>query len=305
MKRWTRSSDCWRVLSYGMVFFFALTLSLSSLTSGEEPIEQLLQHIHIFHDEETKATIYWPDVDEIGADILFYPRIISLSEGKRMFRLRVCRRGPDWMNLDSLNVLADGERFDVHIISTDKVERHTLPGVGVMESVSLSGQDELIRRIANANHVSVSLRGSTPQVEEHDLLPEDLNAFRLMVRLYDMPILPEGNKQSSQAKENSGPFYAGAGGVSNPVIIAETKLAPKYPAKARKMGLEGRVILLCIVQKDGSIGEIQVRKSPPSEYGFDEAAIQAVKQWRYKPCLKDGEPVDAYFVVVVDFKLPK
>ncbi len=37
--------------------------------------------------------------------------------------------------------------------------------------------------------------------------------------------------------------------------------------------------------------------------GFEEAAIDAVRQWRYKPALKDGQPLDVYFTIVVDFSL--
>jgi len=51
------------------------------------------------------------------------------------------------------------------------------------------------------------------------------------------------------------------------------------------------------------VGEIQVLRSPGSKFGFDEAAIAAVKQWRYKPGLQNGKPVDVYFTIVVDFVL--
>ena len=97
------------------------------------------------------------------------------------------------------------------------------------------------------------------------------------------------------------PLYAGIGGVSNPEPITKTK--PSYPEIARKAKVQGQVILQAVVRKDGTVGEVQVLRSPGSKFGFDEAAIAAVKQWRYKPGLQNGKPVDVYFTIVVDFVL--
>jgi protein TonB len=99
------------------------------------------------------------------------------------------------------------------------------------------------------------------------------------------------------------PLYAGIGGVTNPELITSTKRQPTYPEIARKAKISGQVILQAVVKKDGTVGDIQVLRSPGSKFGFDEAAIAAVKQWRYKPGLQNGKPVDVYFTIVVDFVL--
>src|SRR5881628_2732026 len=88
------------------------------------------------------------------------------------------------------------------------------------------------------------------------------------------------------------PLYAGIGGVTNPELIPKSKVKPTYPEIARKAKVSGQVILQAVVRKDGSVGDIQVLRSPGSKFGFDEAAIAAVKQWRYKPGLQNGKPVD-------------
>lgn len=95
--------------------------------------------------------------------------------------------------------------------------------------------------------------------------------------------------------------FAGTCGVSHPEIIPESKVVPDYPRKLRKKKIEGRVVLQAVVSKDGSVRDVVPLKSPHSE--FTEAARIAVEQWRYKPALKDGSPVDAYFTIVVDFYL--
>jgi len=99
------------------------------------------------------------------------------------------------------------------------------------------------------------------------------------------------------------PLYAGIGGVTNPELILSTKKQPTYPESARKEKVSGQVILQVVVRKDGTVGDVQVLHSPGSKYGFDEAAISAVKKWCYKPGLQNRKPVDVYFTVAVDFDL--
>ena len=60
---------------------------------------------------------------------------------------------------------------------------------------------------------------------------------------------------------------------------------------------------MSIVSKDGSVRVVQTLKSPDDQ--LSQAAIAAVEQWRYRPALKDGEPVDAYFTIVVEFLLAR
>jgi len=99
------------------------------------------------------------------------------------------------------------------------------------------------------------------------------------------------------------PLYAGIGGVSNPEVIASTRVQPRYPDIARKAKVIGQVVLQAVIHKDGTVGDVTVLKSPGAKFGFDEAAIAAVRQWKYKPGLQNGKPVDVYFTVVVDFTL--
>jgi len=97
--------------------------------------------------------------------------------------------------------------------------------------------------------------------------------------------------------------YAGVCGVSSPEIIPDSKVVPDYPGRARRKKIEGRVVLMSIVSKDGSVRVVQTLKSPDDQ--LSEAAIAAVEQWRYRPALKDGEAVDVYFTIVVDFLLTR
>jgi protein TonB len=101
----------------------------------------------------------------------------------------------------------------------------------------------------------------------------------------------------------SGPLLAGVGNVSNPILIPESKVDPEYPELARVARLEGNVILQAIIHDDGTVGEIEVLRTNRPNMGFEEAAMEAVSQWRYKPALQNGRPVEVYFTVFVNFTL--
>jgi protein TonB len=101
----------------------------------------------------------------------------------------------------------------------------------------------------------------------------------------------------------SGPLLAGVGNVSNPILIPESKVEPEYPELARVARLEGNVILQAIIHDDGTVGEIEVLRTNRPNMGFEEAAMEAVSQWRYKPALQNGKPVEVYFTVFVNFTL--
>ncbi len=100
-----------------------------------------------------------------------------------------------------------------------------------------------------------------------------------------------------------GPVRAGFGGVTYPVLIESTKVQPIYPELARKAKVTGSVILEAVVRKDGTVGGVKVLRSPGANLGFEESAMDAVRQWRYKPGVQNGRPVDVYFTIVVEFIL--
>jgi TonB family protein len=78
------------------------------------------------------------------------------------------------------------------------------------------------------------------------------------------------------------------------------KLPPVYPREARKEGISGTVLLHTIIGKDGRIKQLEVVSGPPA---LRDAAIDAVRQWRYKPTLLNGDPVEVDTTIDVIFQL--
>jgi TonB family protein len=80
-----------------------------------------------------------------------------------------------------------------------------------------------------------------------------------------------------------------------------TKVQPEYPAEARMHHTQGTVMLSAIIQKDGSVGRLEVLASP--EISLSGAALNAVKSWKYKPYVLNGEPVEVETTILVNFTL--
>lgn len=87
-------------------------------------------------------------------------------------------------------------------------------------------------------------------------------------------------------------------GVSNGLLIR--KVNPVYPPLARQARISGTVLLQAQISKDGSIENLQLISGHPM---LAPAAIEAVKQWKYKPYLLNGEPVEVDTQVQVNFTL--
>ena len=87
-------------------------------------------------------------------------------------------------------------------------------------------------------------------------------------------------------------------GVSNGLLIK--RVQPNYPPLARQARIQGQVVLHAEISKDGTIQNLQLISGHAM---LAPAAIEAVKQWRYKPYLLNGEPVAVETEVIVNFSL--
>jgi TonB family protein len=80
------------------------------------------------------------------------------------------------------------------------------------------------------------------------------------------------------------------------------QVRPKYPKEAKDAGIEGKVVLQCIVKEDGSVGEIFVIEGKEP---FMQAAKTAVAHWKYKPVMLNGVAVQSDTIVTVVFEILK
>ena len=79
------------------------------------------------------------------------------------------------------------------------------------------------------------------------------------------------------------------------------KVDPQYSEEARKAQYQGTVVLEAIVRSDGTVEILRVVRS--LGFGLDDKAIEAVRQWRFRPGTRNGEPVDVTLTIEVNFNL--
>jgi TonB family protein len=118
----------------------------------------------------------------------------------------------------------------------------------------------------------------------------------------------KSEKKSFAGKETSGRVdpnsTATKSAESEPVFDAAylNNPAPYYPQAAKQRGVQGKVLLAVVVKADGSPLNVSISRSSGSVI-LDEAALDAVEQWRFIPARSKGVSVQADVIVPVEFKI--
>ncbi len=79
-----------------------------------------------------------------------------------------------------------------------------------------------------------------------------------------------------------------------------TRVDPIYPAEAKSKGIQGVVVLSATIGADGTVQQLSLISGPPD---LGTAALDAVRQWTYRPYLLNGEPTEVNTTVTVNFHL--
>jgi len=93
--------------------------------------------------------------------------------------------------------------------------------------------------------------------------------------------------------------YRRDGPITEPVKIDGAM--PEYPEEAKEARIQGVVVLQTVISSNGAVSDIKVLRGLP--LGLTEAAIEAVRSWRFEPSLLDGQPVPVMYVFTCKFEL--
>jgi TonB family protein len=97
--------------------------------------------------------------------------------------------------------------------------------------------------------------------------------------------------------QNAGPARISGGVMAGQI---ESKTAPVYPEEAKAAGVQGAVVLKALIGKTGDVENLQVISGP---HELMASAIDAVRQWKYKPYLLNGEPIEVETTITVNYHL--
>jgi len=189
--------------------------------------------------------------------------------------------------------------------------------VGLLLAPIISGADREIKAPEKPKvYVVQQVRVKPPPPQQQEILkprakkvpipdptpdePEPIRVVEEVEQELDIPFddtifgIPEGPPPS----EPEGPIMVG-GDVKPPERVYAPQ--PTYTEIARKARIQGVVIVQAIIDKQGNVTNVKVLKGLPM--GLEEAAVDAMKQWKFKPATLNGKPVTVYYNLTVNFKL--
>ncbi len=136
-----------------------------------------------------------------------------------------------------------------------------------------------------------------------DPTPDEPEPIRLdepepEIDLPDVDDIVFGIPDAPPVAEPEGPIHVG-GDVQKPEKISAPQ--PQYTEIARKARITGVVIVEAIIDKGGSVTNVKVLKGLPM--GLDQAAVDAIKKWKFEPATLNGKPVAVIYNLTVNFQL--
>jgi TonB family protein len=111
--------------------------------------------------------------------------------------------------------------------------------------------------------------------------------------------LPPGSNPTSPTSAGAAAVYCPGGSVVPPQLLR--RVTPQYTAEALRAKIHGSVMLECVVQADGTVGDVKVVRSLDTVYGLDAEAIKAARQWRFSPGTRLGQPVPVIVAIELTF----
>ncbi|MGH9459548.1 MAG: TonB family protein [Thermoanaerobaculia bacterium] len=159
-----------------------------------------------------------------------------------------------------------------------------------VDAVDLSGAGAAVFEVAATDE-----EPAMPQEEPlTETLPEEIPPFPPPPE-----IEPEPAPVPPREPVRRGIYPGVPAGGTEPIVI--DRVVPRYPAAARGNGIEGTVVVRAVVRRNGRVSDVEILKDLP--FGLGEAAARAVRQWRFRPATYQGEAIDVYYNVTVNFRL--
>ena len=98
-----------------------------------------------------------------------------------------------------------------------------------------------------------------------------------------------------------GAFRLGTPGLVSPDVLFEKK--PEYTSEAMRAKVQGTVEVEAVVNDDGTVGQVRIVRSLDDRFGLDQKAIEAVRNWRFRPGTRFGKPVPVLVLIELTFTL--
>ena len=114
---------------------------------------------------------------------------------------------------------------------------------------------------------------------------------------------PQVVSEAPNSPQSSAPVVEAAATMHispNAAQVVSRSVEPSYPMLAKQMKVQGSVVLQALIGRNGAIEDLHVLSGPAI---LSSAAMQAVKQWRFRPYYLSGEPVETQARITVNFTI--
>jgi TonB family protein len=197
-----------------------------------------------------------------------------------------------------------------------KITRPGSGGGGVRGECTLNGGGEVLRLKTAAGNIRLKFSDTGPEIRLNQQQMEQLEQ-RLRLQEHIQTHVEQQLRQAERRRQRIEEREQGSleelgrkleelwqGSIRVDADTQQQKLVhsvlPVYPDAAKQAGVEGPVRLKAVIGKDGTVQSLRVRSG---DAALVDAAVEAVRQWRYQPTLVDGKPVSVITTVTVDFRL--
>jgi TonB family protein len=157
--------------------------------------------------------------------------------------------------------------------------------------------------------ITLSLNKDTPRTALNAICEQAGCRWRLtdgakkILRVITVP--PPGSPGVGQAPSTFD-FAPGVARPRDPGVTAPKWLSPakpRYTEKALRAKIQGEVVMDCLVETDGTVGEVRVVKSLDTVYGLDDAAVEAARMYVFAPATRNGKPIPVVVTLSIHFTL--
>lgn len=195
-----------------------------------------------------------------------------------------------------LQAFLEKERIDSKLLEEDNAARWL-----AIENSANAVLVGFLRPVPDGTELRVQLLDAheIPRKDDEKVGPMDV----IKITGLDSQLSPaepfEHQPVSSKPGEGTASLRAGVGGTSVPTCLYCP--TPQYTDAGRKAKFAGNVIALVTVSLDGSATGVQIVKGAP--FGLNRASTEAIRAWKFKPAMKDGNPVTVDVPVETSFRL--
>lgn len=171
-------------------------------------------------------------------------------------------------------------------------------------------QPQPAQRASKSEPIAVKTKPRKPAVEQTPLITREAEPTATPTAVNEpqppaqTPSTSPSNDSAAATTNTSPSDEASPAPTSLPHLNADylDNPAPAYPAESRQAGEQGKVLLRVLVNADGNVDQVTLRKTS-GHPRLDDAAMETVKQWRFVPAQRASQAVSAWVVIPISFSL--